>query len=171
MGRKLPWATGRDGVVASAHAEGGCIVTVPFRFVKTRDGRMVALGTESMCPAIKHFPPFNGDMTCRSRWCWGWSDGSSSDGWGSGSCGGGRNDGIVSAVEPGIASGEAANAFLVPEDEISLKRSNSPFGDGTETEFFCRRGQEASFSIIAKVSVMIVMSAIGTAPKERHVGC
>jgi hypothetical protein len=64
----------------------------------------------------------------------------------------------VRAVKASVASGEATNAFFVAEDEFSLEKGDSPLGDRAQTKLFGGGGEKATLSIIANVSVMVVMS-------------
>ncbi len=127
---------------------------------------MIAVLAEAVCPAIVHFAAFDGDMASRRLCREGRSDGGggNSEGW---RANGERRslNGSVGAVKAGIASGEAPEAFLVAELKLGLEQGHGPFRNRAQTKFLCSGREETCFLIMARVSVMIVMSTIGTLPK------
>ena len=161
------WATGGNRVVPTTHAERGGIVLVAVGFVEAREGRMRAMGAESVGPAVVHLATLNSDVTRRSgrQRSW-WSNSSSSRGRCAGRSGWGRGaDCVVPAMIAGVAGGEAANSLLVAKNEVCfLKIANVQSVRGRRQNFSVNVVRRPVFSIISKVSVMVVISARGTSP-------
>lgn len=115
-GGQLARTTGRDGVVATFHFEGGRIIFMTLGFVVTSGGGVIAVLAQAMCPAIVHLATLDSDVSCRS--------------WRSRGDGGCRRSGrrrwrrhsscLVCAVEACKAGSELTNAFLVTKLKLGL---------------------------------------------------
>ena len=124
------------------------------------------MATQGMSPAIIHAASFDSNASRMRSGSDDRRNGNRNGGrTGSSSNGCGRMAGsgdMMSAVEAGSSGSALANAFLVTEFELSLEEGQRPFIAGAEAEFLSGCRKKAIFSIMARVKVIMVMSAIST---------
>ena len=136
-------------------------------FVEARAGHMSSMGAESVGPAVVvHLATLDGDVALRSRrqrsW---WSNCSGSPGRCAGRYSWGRGaDCAVSAMVAGFAGCEAAKSLLVDENESALKTAIVDSVRGRRQNYSVVVARRPVFSIIANVSVVMVILARGTSP-------